>query len=116
MNRNFIEEFRNKVRVIDGEVEDVRRVRYDEAETLIEPLFSIYKRAIPFTQHPLNRMVATGMPRKEADEMTVKLIRKEAVRRVEDISQNVFFSYDIVPMDATAEEKSPFYNEGSPIL
>lgn len=115
MNRNFIEEFRKRMMAIDHPIEDIPKARYEEAETLIEPLFSIYKRAIPFTRHPLNRMIATGMPRKEADEMTIKLIRKEAKRREEE-NTNVFFMYEVVRTGATTDERSPFYNEGSPVL
>lgn len=78
-------------------------------------LFNIYKRAVPFADGPLNKMVLLGLTRAEADIEVVKLIRKEQTRRNAD-ETNVFFMYDIVPMEPKNGEHSPFYNEGSPVL
>jgi hypothetical protein len=92
----------------------LERIAIDRPESA---LYNIHKRAIPFTNNPLDKVVVLGLTRHEADKETLKFIKREAKRRSEIASDDpqVFFHYDIVPVEALPFERSVFYNEGSPI-
>ncbi len=114
---NFSEQFRRKVLEIDGLSDVVPQPRYDspKLQEKVVPLFDLYKSWIPYgVGESPNRLIASRLERAEADLMTIRLIRKEQQRR-DDGAGGIFFSYEIVPMDATALQRSAFYNEGSPV-
>ncbi len=76
-----------------------------------DALYSVYKRSIPIGE---NKIVVTGCLRHEADKDIIRLIHGESKRRREEIvsglNPETFYYFDIVPMDATEEERSIFYN------
>ena len=83
----------------------------------VDALYNIHKRSIPVS---LDKPIVIGLTRTEADLEVVKLIQKEAKRRVAQIidepETKVFFYFDIIPCEPLPEERSVYYNEGSPVL
>lgn len=83
----------------------------------VNALYNINKRSLPPS---MDKPVVIGLTRAEADLEVVKLINKEAKRRVNQVLDEpevkVFFYFDILPQDPIPEERSVFYNEGSPVL
>ncbi len=78
----------------------------------ITTLYNIHKRSKP---EGTDKIIIVGLLRDEADLEVMRLIKYEQRRRNEMVENNVFYYFDIVPMEATKEEKSIYYNEG-PLL
>lgn len=71
-------------------------------------LYNIHKRSIP---PALDKIVVIGVSRIEALKEIDRLLLKECKRRnLEGYEPSYYF--DIVPMEASAFEKSIYYNEG----
>ncbi len=116
--RDFVSEFRERMRLVDEPKYESPKPRYDEPLATPLVLFNIFKRAVPFSANPLNKIVAINLLLEDAEKMKARLDHTEDERRgfYGASAEGVFFFYDIVPASATLLEQSPFYNEGSPVL
>lgn len=70
--------------------------------------FNIHKRALP-TSLDLDQVVIMGV-----EEATAKLLVRKILKP--KIKNDVVFYYDMVPVDPTEEEASPYYNDETIIL
>lgn len=81
-----------------------------------DQLYNIHKRSMPIAT---DKVVLIGLKREDADKELLKLLRRENKRRNEMSPREdmqVFYYFDVVPQDCTAEEKSIYYNEGSVLV
>lgn len=75
-------------------------------------LYNIHKRSLPIG---FDKIIVIGLLRDEADKETLRLIHKESKRRNEEMN-DVFYYFDIVPMEANERESSIYFNETGVII
>lgn len=96
MQRNFCKELKEFIN------------QMDTSKQIKEQLYEIRKRSVPIK---IDKLVGTGFTKFDAEFALQHLIRKEQRRRnTSDI--NVYFMYDIIPINATSKERSVYHNEG----
>lgn len=113
--RQELENIKTEIEKVKEELNDILKSLLTKVKTIKKnegTLYNIHKRSIPVS---IDKVVVLGVTKAEADLEVKRLIEKERIRR-NQTNEDIFFFFDIISVEATPEEKSIFYNEGSPVL
>ncbi len=123
---DFVAEFKRRAKVIDNTPAVVEAVVTEPAVAAIvpikqdepsEPLFNVHKRSLPVQNPPLDKVVLFNVTKTEfealktnrEDKYFLKDLKGQCQTRVDERSESLIY-YDLVPVNATAAERSIYYN------
>ena len=84
-------------------------VRFAEPKTVVQvKLYNIHKRSLP---PGIDRVVIFGVAKEEGEWWIERKLKAKCFQNDTDDTKTVIF-YDLVPVDATPQERSIYYNAG----
>ena len=111
MGRNFLEEFKTKMRMMELPVIEkaIEKPFIDRREKIKGKLYNIHKRSLPVG---IDTVVVFSVTEKEAKQWTEEKLVTRCYENGPDNSKTLIY-YDIIPVDAKPRERSIYFNMGN---
>lgn len=105
MRRDFLKEFRNKIKQVDNP--ETPKPRYEEpkAEPIVKR-FNIHKRSLP---PGIDIIVVFGVTKQEAEWWIEKRLKAKCYQDDARDTKTLVY-YDVVPVNASPRERSIYFN------